>query len=206
MFNWTTTAPALTLPVRVAKTAPTAEPLTLDEAKLRAGLDWADGDPRDDLMNDFIRAARAYVEQRTAHAIPSQAQQLFYDNTGVAVGTWFAVPGPSQPIASTTVTSIDTANAEHVLDPAAYTVDRNRGLVQLVGPLPTDVRALEGWRVDLMCGTDAAALDPELKQVIGLLVAHYATLGRDLASITPALEIPLGFEDAIAPFVPQVIP
>jgi len=201
-MTWDTIA---ALPVRVAKTAPTDEPLTLDDGKLRAGLDWAVGDPRDALMQSFISAARAYVEQRTARAIPAQAHQLFYDGTGIGVGTLLAVPGTSQPLVSVeAVTSTDAAGADHALDPAAYLVQRGRGLIQLVGPLPTDVRALEGWRVDLTCGSDP--LDPKLLQVIGLLTAHYATLGRDLASITPALEIPQGFEDAIAPFVPQVIP
>jgi len=199
---WTTVA---ALPVRVAKTAPTDEPLTLDEGKLRAGLDWAVGDPRDALMQAFIAAARQYVEQRTARAIASQAHQLFYDSAGIVVGTLLAVPGSSQPVISVAaVTSTDAAGVDHVLDAAAYVVQPGRGLVQLLGPLPTDVRPLEGWRVDLTCGTDP--LDPGLVQVIGLLTAHYATLGRDLASITPALDVPHGFEDALAPFVPQVIP
>jgi uncharacterized phiE125 gp8 family phage protein len=193
------------VPVRVAKTAPTDEPLTLDDGKLRAGLDWAVGDPRDALMESFIAAARQYVEQRTARAIPAQAHQLFYDSAGIVVGTLLAVPGASQPVISVAaVTSTDTAGAEHVLDAAAYVVQPGRGVIQLLGPLPTDVQALEGWRVDLTCGTDP--LDPGLVQVIGLLTAHYATLGRDLASITPALDVPHGFEEALAPFVPQVIP
>jgi uncharacterized phiE125 gp8 family phage protein len=199
---WTTVA---ALPVRVAKTAPTDEPLTLDEGKLRAGLDWAVGDPRDALMQSFIAAARQYVEQRTARAIPAQAHQLFYDGTGIGVGTLLAVPGSSQPLVSVeAVTSTDAAGVDHPLDPAAYLVQRGSGLIQLVGPLPTDVRALEGWRVDVTCGS--TPLDPGLLQVIGLLTAHYATLGRDLATLTPATDIPHGFEEAIAPFVPEVIP
>jgi uncharacterized phiE125 gp8 family phage protein len=191
--------------VRVVEAAPTDEPLTLDEAKLRAGLDWTVGDPMDALMGSFISAARAYVEQRIARAIPVQTHEVFYDGAGVVVGTLLVVPGTSQPLASVeAVTSTDSAGTEHALDPAAYVVQRGRGLIQLVGPLPTDVQAIEGWRVDLTCG--AATIDPELLQVVGLLVAHYATLGRDLASITPAMQIPQGFEEAITPFLPTVIP
>jgi uncharacterized phiE125 gp8 family phage protein len=200
---WSVLAPATVLPVRVAKTAPTDEPLTLDEAKLRAGLDWAAGDPRDDLMADFISAARGYVEQRVNRALPTQAHQVFYDSSGVAVGALLLIPRGSQPVVSVEgVTSFDATGQAQALDPAAYAVQR--GAVQLLGPLPADVRALEGWRIDLTCGS--ADLDPGLVQVIGLLTAHYATLGRDLASITPASDIPHGFEETIAPFEPEVLP
>jgi len=56
--------------------APTEEPLTLDEAKLRAGLDWVAGDPRDALMTGFIAAARAKVEHDTGLALLTQTRNV----------------------------------------------------------------------------------------------------------------------------------
>src|SRR5262245_24487473 len=55
---------------------PTEEPITLDEAKLRAGLDWEPGDPRDALMQGFIAAARNQVEQDTGLALLTQTREV----------------------------------------------------------------------------------------------------------------------------------
>jgi uncharacterized phiE125 gp8 family phage protein len=192
-------------PVRVEKDAPTAEPLTLAQAKLRAALNWPDGDPRDDLMKEFIAAARAYVERRIARTIAAQAMRLYYDAAQIAVGTILQLPLPLVSVES--VTSTDAAGVETALATTAYSVQRGPGLLTVIGPLPTDVRAAEGWRVNVTSGTDVTALDPELVQVIGLLTAHYATAGRDLVTlVAQGLEIPQGFEDALTPFLPQEIP
>ncbi len=192
-------------PMRIEKDPPTAEPLTLEQAKLRAALNWPDGDPRDDQMKGFIAAARAYVERRIARTIPAQDLRLYYDAAQIAVGTVLQLPVPLVSVAS--VTSTDAAGVETALDATAYTVQRGPGLLTMVGPLPTDVRATEGWRVSVTSGTDSTALDPELVQVIGLLTAHYATAGRDLVTLAAqGLEIPQGFEDALTPFLPQEIP
>jgi uncharacterized phiE125 gp8 family phage protein len=206
---WTPPVVSVGDPVRVVKTPPVAEPLTLPEAKLRAGLDWLDGDPRDAQMNDFIAAARAYVERRIDSAIPAQTHTLYYDGAAISIGAVLQLP--TLPLVSVeTIASTDTANVETVLDPVAYTVQRGPGIITFVGPLPSDVRTYEGWRVAVTVGTDIADLDPELVQVVGLLLAHYATAGRDLVTLggsrVGAVEIPQGFEAALAPFVPQEIP
>jgi uncharacterized phiE125 gp8 family phage protein len=73
---------------------PTEEPLTLDEAKLRAGLDWAPGDPRDALMTGFIAAARSLVEQRTGLALLTQTREITITTTDLVMPIpWQALPG-----------------------------------------------------------------------------------------------------------------
>lgn len=197
---------ASSLPVRVQKVAPTEEPITLAQAKLRAAVNWPDGDPRDDQMNGFISAARDYVEKRTARAIASQTQQLFYDAAAVSVGAVLQLPASAQPLVSVgAVASTDAAGVETVLAATAYEVHLGTGTIVMLGPLPTDVRASEGWRVQVTCGNDVATLDPGLVQIIGLLTAHYQTSGRDLVTLTQATEMPQGFEDALLPFLPQVL-
>jgi hypothetical protein len=39
-----------------------------------------------------------------------------------------------------------------------------------------------------------------LVQAVGLLTAHYATLGRDLALSGTMTPVPMGYEEAIAPY------
>ena len=104
----------------------------------------------------------------------------------------------------TTIAPVDTAGVVSILDPATYIVDTWGG--QIVRALdavwPTDAVR---WIVRLVCGTEAAAVPPRLLFAIGLLTAHYATLGRDLASIDVTTEIPYGYEDSIAPYVPVAL-
>jgi hypothetical protein len=160
-------------------TGPTEEPLTLDQGKLRAGLDWAAGDPRDDLMRGFIAAARAKVEQDTGLALLTQTRDVT-----ITPGSDGTMPIPWQ----------------------AYPVQTISPLV----PMPlswtwSGVYAAGSWRV-VVGWPDAATLAAEaplLVQAVGLLTAHYATFGRDLAlpsGNTQASLVPLGYPEAIAPY------
>jgi hypothetical protein len=47
---------------------------------------------------------------------------------------------------------------------------------------------------------DLRARAPLLLQAVGLLTAHFATFGRDLATSDPANLVPLGYEDCIASY------
>jgi hypothetical protein len=126
---------------------PAFEPLTLEEAKLRAGLDWPAGDPRDALMDSFIKAARQKVEQDTGLALAEQTR----------------------------------------LVPRGWSFPEATSGTYLV---------VAGWPT-------AAALQAEaplLVQAVGLLVAHLATLGRDLATLDEPFVVPLGYEELIQPF------
>jgi uncharacterized phiE125 gp8 family phage protein len=85
---------------------PTAEPITLDEAKLRAGLDWPTTeppDPRDQLMHDHIAAARSQVERDTGLALLTQTRDLYF--APVAVGDMVRLPSQSIPLQA--IVSVD---------------------------------------------------------------------------------------------------
>jgi len=63
-------------------------------------------------------------------------------------------------------------------------------------------RIVAGW-------PDAATLKAEaplLVHAVGLLVAHYATFGRDLITAEGATVVPLGYSDAIQPHRLEVLP
>ena len=159
---------------------PAAEPLTRAEAKLRAGLDWPDGDPRDALMDGLIKAARQKVEADTGLALIAQTRLV----------TITAASGDPVPLPSQTIPTVSITASEGMEPPPALV----NGAID--GDYAGSFLVVAGW-------PDAAALAAEaplLVHAVGLLVAHLATLGRDLASIEEPYLVPLGYEEAINPY------
>lgn len=191
--------------IRAKLAAPiVAEPLTLDEGKLRAGLDWIDGDPRDALMNDFIAAARAQVEADTGIAVPEQSRDLLFDWIPAFV-PWRDLPPQSTPLTSvTSVSAVDSTGTTTPLDAAAYTVTlTNDGLAITILTPPADVQR---YVVRVVAGFAVDAIPPSLRQAVGLLTSHYATVGRDLTIVgTIVAPTPLGYAEAIRPWVIEVL-
>jgi uncharacterized phiE125 gp8 family phage protein len=194
-MTWPTCPPTIhaVLAVPIA-----AEPLTLDEGKLRAGLDWIVGDPRDPLMLEFISAARQQVEQDTGIAVPVQLRDLFLDTLPIIIA-WQDLPPQTMPLRNVeSVTAIDSSGAATVLPPADYvaTISNAGVTLSIVNP-PADAQR---WIVRVEAGFDV--IPPSLLQAVGLLTAHYATIGRDLTITGTIVAVtPLGYEEAIRPFV-----
>jgi uncharacterized phiE125 gp8 family phage protein len=192
--------------VSILVTPPALEPLTLEQGKLRAGLDWVAGDPRDDLMVGFIAAARSKVEQDTGLALLTQTRDVYLDSVQQRT---IALPSQSRPLQDvTSIKSTDTSGAVNTLDPANYVVDLSSGRIGLAvaGVWPTDLRYFQPWVIRIVSGyVDVAALTaaaPGLVHAVGLMTAHYATVGRDIAAVerVSGIEVPFGYEDAIAPY------
>jgi uncharacterized phiE125 gp8 family phage protein len=192
--------------VVVVVEGPSVEPFTLYEAQLVAGLDWAGGDPREPLLTGWIAAARSKVEQDTS--LPLLTQTLDLHVTGVPPPTITLVRPPGQLQAVTSVHYTDSSGLALPVDPALYRVDLARGQITLVsgsawpGPALT-IRFVGGW-----ASPDALrAAAPLLVHAVGLLIAHNATLGRDLAvlAVGTLATIPYGYADAIASYQPVVI-
>lgn len=182
------------------------QPLTLAQGKLRAGLDWVDGDPRDELMTGFIAAAASKVEQDTGLALFTQTRDIYLDSVQRRT---INLPAQSRPLqAVTSIKSTDTAGTVNTLDPSNYVVDFASGRIGLSvsGVWPIDLRYFQPWVIRIVSGWPSqellAAAAPGLVHAVGLMTAHYATAGRDVATIargTPE-EMPFGYEDAIAPY------
>ena len=83
------------------------------------------------------------------------------------------------------------------LTPAAFQVDHVRGALTVYEwPLEfTDMEIVSGWTTPATLLAEA----PLLVEAVGLLTAHYATFGRDLAISGPATRVPAGYDEAIAP-------
>ena len=206
--NWSRATAAHAISVLV--TPPVLEPLELDEAKLRAGLDWTPGDPRDVQMMGFIAAARSQVERRCGLSLLTQTRDVYLDVP--PRGRVLTLPAGSLPLQSvTSIKSTDTAGGINTLAASNYVVDVASGRIglSLAGAWPSDLRPFQPFVIRIVCGfVSVAALtaaEPLLVHAVGQLVAHYATLGRDLASIDPTTEIPMGFEDTIAGYLPVTL-
>src|SRR5262245_8449122 len=179
--------------------------LTLDEAKLRAGLDWTSPDPRDALMMDFVAAAANHVELDTALALLEQTRDVFvYGALPVEV----VLPARSRPLRSvTSIAYVDADGAPQTGPVSAYAIDSVRGRSALVvgSGWPLNTAPFEQWTIRIVAGWQTPDLLPSaLIQAIGLLVAHWATLGRDLASVETISELPYGYEDCVAAYRPVV--
>lgn len=213
----TPTTFSIPVTVTIAGTGGTAtrelavEPLTLEQGKLRAGLEnWAPGDPREPLMTGFIAAARSKVEQDTGLALLQQTRDVYFD---AIAGSRFTLPALSQPLqAVTSVSSIDTADVVHVLDPAQYVVDLASARLGLAigGAWPTDLRPFQPYVVRIVAGYPSIArlqaAAPLLWHAVGLLTAHYATVGRDLTTVGTIIDTtPQGYDDAISSYIPVVV-
>jgi hypothetical protein len=166
---------------------PTEEPLTLEEAKLRAAFDdWPAGDPREALLLDYIAAARAQVELDTGLALLTQTRLV------TIAGSYSARPIPWQ---AWPVQSMTDATTQRVLPAGIY--DNWFGWSSVWVPGGSWI-VVAGW-------PSAAALRaaaPLLVQAVGILTTHYATLARDLAieARGSMMPVPMGYEEAIAPY------
>jgi uncharacterized phiE125 gp8 family phage protein len=183
------------------------EPLTVDQGKLRAGLGWAAGDPRDDLMAGFISAARQRVEHDTGLALLTQTRRVLFD---LLLSPLIVLPAQARPVQEViSIQTTDYYGNTTTIDPAQYVVDLEDGRIFFKpgGGIYWGLRPFQGWQIDLVAGrvdvADLTARDPALIQAVGLLVAHSATLGRDIASVgLRIIEIPEGYLRLLEAYVP----
>lgn len=175
---------------RLAVVTPSAAIFTTDQAKLRAGLDWLAGDPRDALIDGYVLSAQQAVEADTGVALLTQTIDVFLDR--------FPSPYDGSPIelprrVVTSVTSVIWTNTSGVvqapLDPTMYTLDAGtlsapaRLALSPTGVWPSDVYPWPPITVRLVVGyANLAALQAAasgLVDAVGLRVAHAANVGRD---------------------------
>ena len=151
-------------------TAPTAEPLALDEA--RAFL-RADTNDDDELIASLIAAARGHVETQTRRALITQGWRLTLD-AWPADGRIAVRPGPLRELTAARV--YDLAGNATTLDLQHFVP--NVGACELVvapWALMQPTRLAAGVELDVTVGYGDTALDvPEpLRQAMRLLVAHW---------------------------------
>lgn len=189
-------------PVSTVTVLPTKEPLTLAEGKLRAGLDWAADDPRDELMEAMIKAARLKWELDTGMALLTQTRVLRYDEVPPVLEL---IVRPLVSVESVTLANQDGTTT--VVAPSFYTVDLDGSRIAFSDTVPSGARYFQPWAITVVAGYALPEdIPPAIIQALGTLVGYWATLGRDLASIDPVTETPYGWCDLVQPYLPMVLP
>jgi uncharacterized phiE125 gp8 family phage protein len=180
--------------VSVLVTPPESEPIDLATAKLYARLTGTD---LDGLIPGFITSARMQVEQETGLALIEQTRDVSYD---AIAGPILTLPSQSRPLQSvTSITSTDSAGAEHVLDPANYVVDLASARIGLAigGAWASDLRPFRPYVIRIVSGWATPEAVPQpLKDAVGFFVDYL--VNKDAM----ALQL---YEQAIANWRPVVV-
>ncbi|MGD9879022.1 MAG: head-tail connector protein [Hyphomicrobiaceae bacterium] len=174
-------------------TAPSAEPVTLAEAKAHLRVE-PDEMEADNLIRSLIASARAHVENETGRALMAQTWDLRLDCWPIT--GYITLPKP--PLQSVThVKYYDTAGVQQTWSPALYQVAN--GLPPRLAPIDGEVfptlatMKLNAIEVRFVAGYVSAELVPEpIRQAIKLLVGHWYEFREEVVVGAAVNSIPSG--------------
>jgi uncharacterized phiE125 gp8 family phage protein len=179
-------------------TPPSAEVLTLAEAKAHLRLDASD---EDDLVTSLIRVAREHLERTTGLCLMTQGWRLYLDSVSED-GVIQIARGPVQSIESVTVYDAEGQAASVSLE--GHVLDGRGRPVRLMLRQPIwPGRAVNGIEIDFTAGFGTAATDvPDaLKRAMLTHAAQmFSCRGVVAPDEQPAL-IPPGYDRLVAPFL-----
>ena len=169
--------------------------LTVAELKERTHIEESD-----ELLKSYISAARQQVERDTGCALPQQTIAVGYDRIDPA-GIYLVPMPPLQAVVSVQVLTTDGNSTQ--LDPD--TIIESFDALSMPARLTFKPGAFDGFTLvplsglflNCTVGWPKAFLPPLLKFAVGLLASHYATFGRDLATVDSVVSMPMGYESAI---------
>ena len=168
-------------------TAPTAEPISLADAKLH--LRTITGDTTEDsaVITPLIQAAREYCENITGRALASQTVKAYPDKWGL----WRLPRPPLTAVAS--IKYYDEDGTEYTLAAADYQVDTVDGLINIINEPSAALRDLNPIVVEYTCGyATGNALPAVMRQAMLLLIGHwYMNREAVVAGATTSVEIDL---------------
>lgn len=181
-------------------TAPSEEPVSLEEVKAHLRIEHADEDV---LLTGLINAARTLVENQCWRALVTQTRELYLSNWPAGAAIELPYP-PLQSITSFTYT--DYLNAATVWASTNYLVDTVNEPGRLVLAYDADwptatLKPLHPIAVRYVAGYGAAADVPELlKTAIRLIVGHWYE-NREATVIGAGLtvsQLPLAVQSILA--------
>jgi uncharacterized phiE125 gp8 family phage protein len=169
-------------------TAPTTEPVTLDELKAQVR---AEGSDEDAYLTSLIAAARQLVEVQTRRALITQTWRLTLDY--FPGGTIDLTKVPVQSI--TSVVYDDTAGTAQTLSASDYVLDADAEPARLYPAYsliwPTTRAMPKSVRVTFVAGYGAASAVPQWAKHAILLTAAHWWMNREPVSELPLREVPL---------------
>jgi uncharacterized phiE125 gp8 family phage protein len=157
-------------------TAPTAEPLTLAEAKKQLELAASDT-THDEHLSNLIQSAREEWENDTEMICCTQTLRIKVDRM------FDEFKLPHRPVQSvTSLVYFDSNNATATLATSVWDFDTARKLIRLKynQDWPTWTPRYDAWTITYVCGySDDGALVPAIaKQAMLLLVGYYFDANR----------------------------
>lgn len=173
-------------------TAPTTDPLTLDEVKLHLRVT---GDDEDTLIDGLLKAATSYLDGWTGilgRALESQTWEMALDEFPDEIEL------PLGPITSvTSVKYTDTTGTEQTMSALLYQTDIPGVEGRIVAPdgWPVTGDYVNAVKVRWVAGLGAAQA---IKQAMLLLIGHWY-VNREIVGDARA-ELPLAFTALVAPF------
>lgn len=157
-------------------TAPTIEPVTLDEAKKQVEVAASIG-AHDVHLNRLIKTARFAVERDTGRALITQTRDLYLDQWPCGLDPIYLPGAPL--IAISAITYLDTDGATQTLSSSVYraSIYREPGVVMLAHQQswPAVRYVIDTIKVRYTCGygSTAATVPEPLKHAMLLLIGHW---------------------------------
>jgi len=166
-------------------TPPSAEPVTLDQAKAHLKVDTADDDA---LITSLIAAARARAEWHTGRAFVTQSWTLWLDAWPCDGIIEIPLP-PLRSVASVTAYALD--DSATVLDAATWQVDTTSSPARLMlkpnASPPVNLRRINAIAVAFTAGYgDESDVPAPVCEAILKLVANFYMNRGDAEAVTPA--------------------
>lgn len=156
------------------KTQPSAEPITLAEAKANLRVN---NTVENDLISSYIVAARKWIENYTWRPLITQTWTLFYDFSDVQNiknNTIVISKNPVQSISS--IKYYDNTNTLVTLDSSTYYTDLGGDIasINFIQQLPTMYNRINALQIEFVCGYGLAGAVPDnIKAAIYLLVTSF---------------------------------
>lgn len=181
---------------------PSAEPLTLAEAKIHLRVDFTDDDA---YITALIIAARQIVEQHTNRALITQTLDYFLDDFPRCDDIQLRKPSLQS---VTNVNYTDSSGVEHIMDPNDYVVDFNAipGRIFLkyarIWPIAI-LQPASAVRIRMICGYGDTAdkVPAALKQAMLILISQFYENREPLYIGKPGLaQTPMTYTFLIAPY------
>ena len=178
----------MTYSARTIQTAPTVEPVSLEELKAHLRVDIDDDDA---LITSIGKAARQQAEVYTGRAFCTQTWDLFLDSWPTVIYL------PYPPLSSvTSITYTDTAGDSQTVSTSVYTVDTDSepGRIYLAygQTWPTTRGIRHAITVRYVCGYGAAAAVPEnVKHAIKIMAADMYENREEVVTGTTVNRIPI---------------
>jgi len=178
-------------------TAATDYPIDSTEAKAHMAIDDSTFDTQ---IDDFIKAATAYIENRTSRQICTATYELIFDRFHSVNGRIYLPKGQLQSV--TSVKYKDGNGVEQTLASSEYIVSDSREPA-FIEPAyskswPTTRLESDAVRVRFVCGYGDSNVTPEaISQAALLLVAHMFEIREPVVIGTITAKIPMTVEALI---------